>query len=662
MRIATLALKGLLAVALLGAGISDCDAAAGPEAYGNLEAVSMVRINPAGGRLAWVVNDGKTTQVTVLELATRQTLRSFAVEPGFKVRDIVWADDDHLLFAVSATLTSTRRRWPSRLELLRWLSGDVKSGNLRILLTEGNKRVLGGSQLVRRHTDRPSTLIMSSWDFAPQNQGTEIGTRLGGKRRDSGYQLNVFEMNTLDGKSKLLENGTPFTVEWLADSHGAAVARSEWNAEFKRFTVLARNGSSWKRLLEVEDGGDSYIVGLLDNDSAVGVVTRNGQERSTLWSLPLDGSPVKKIIEEPALDAEGVLLDPYDDRPVGVRYSGADRPYRWLDPTIEKRYASLGRLFAGRTSEIVSRSADNKRVIVAVESGAAPPVYYLIDYTTKKADIVGEQYPGLADVPQGTVRHFEYKARDDYALFGYLTIPAGAAEKGLPLVVLPHGGPESRDTADFDWWSQFLASRGYAVLRPQFRGSTGLGDAHRLAGRGQWGLRMQDDVTDGVRALIAQGIADPKRICIVGASYGGYAALAGAAFTPELYACAVSVAGVSDLPEMLAWDEKMSGEEGDSTYYWKESIGTRDDPRVAQKSPARYAGNFRAPVLLLHGSNDSVVPFAQSQMMANALQAARKPHQLITLDSEDHWLSGSATRIRLLAEIDKFLAAQIGAK
>ena len=223
------------------------------------------------------------------------------------------------------------------------------------------------------------------------------------------------------------------------------------------------------------------------------------------------------------------------------------------------------------------------------------------------------------------MRHFAYDARDKYPLFGYLTIPAGAAEKNLPLVVLPHGGPHRRDTPDFDWWSQFLASRGYAVLRPQFRGSTGLGTEHLLAGRGQWGLRMQDDVTDGVKALISQGIVDPKRVCIVGASYGGYAALAGAAFTPELYACAISVAGVSDLAEVIAYDEKMGGDESDSVYYERESIGSRDDPKVGEKSPARHARDIRAPILLLHGTNDTVVPFAQSQMMANALAAAGSP-------------------------------------
>ena len=216
---------------------------------------------------------------------------------------------------------------------------------MQLLLTEGNKRVLGGSQLVRRQLDRPATLIMSSMDFAPQAQGKEIGTRLGGKRRDSGYQLNVFEINTLDGKSRLLDNGsgTPFTVEWLADAKGAAVARSEWNAEFGRFSVLARDGNGWKRILEVENGGDSWVAGLIDNDTAVAVVTHNGSERSGLWSLPLDGSPAKKLIDDPQLDIEGVLRDPFDGRPLGVRFSGADRAYRWLDPAIEKRNASLSR-------------------------------------------------------------------------------------------------------------------------------------------------------------------------------------------------------------------------------------------------------------------------------------------------------------------------------
>ena len=643
--------------------VSAISSAAPPpvEAYGQIEAVSRVNINPAGTHLAWAANDGKQTQITVFEIASRKIVRNFKVESGFKVREVDWANDDTLLFAISATLTSTRRRWPGRLEYFQWLAADVSTGKSRLLMTEGNKRVLGGSQVVRRRiAGQPSLLVMASNDFAAQNQGTEIGTRLGGKRKDSGYQYNAFSMDIYTGKSKLLESGTSFTQQWLANAQGQPVVRADWNPELQRYSVLVKDGGSWRRILELKERGDSFLAGLADNDTAVLVFTNNGEAHTSLWSVPFDGSVAKKLVDEPDLDAEALTIDPVDLSIQAVRFSGAERPYRWIDPATQKRYASLARTFAGKYVEIESRSADNKRVIVEVDGPSTPTTYYLVDYAAKSADIVGEQYPGLADKPQGAVRQFDYTARDQYPLFGYLTIPPGAAEKNLPLVVLPHGGPESDDEPYFDWWSQFLAARGYAVLQPQFRGSTGLGDAHRLAGRGQWGLRMQDDVTDGVKALIAQAIVDPKRVCIVGASYGGYAALAGAAFTPDLYACAISISGIADLTEFLAWNEKMSSDESDSFHYWRDSIGDSLDSRIAEKSPARSANTIRVPILLLHGTNDSVVPFAQSEMMANALKAAGRPYQFIPLEGEDHWLSTSATRIRMLSEIEKFLAANLG--
>jgi dipeptidyl aminopeptidase/acylaminoacyl peptidase len=172
---------------------------------------------------------------------------------------------------------------------------------------------------------------------------------------------------------------------------------------------------------------------------------------------------------------------------------------------------------------------------------------------------------------------------------------------------------------------------------------------------------MQDDVTDGLKALIEQGRVDPKRVCIVGASYGGYAALAGATFTPELYACAVSINGVSDLPAMIGDEELRSGEESDAVSYWKDHIGGARSPEVISKSPARAAASVRAPVLLLHGVNDSVVPVTQSRGMAKALKALDKPHTLIELAGEDHWLSRSESRIRVLTEIETFLATHLQA-
>ena len=224
---------------------------------------------------------------------------------------------------------------------------------------------------------------------------------------------------------------------------------------------------------------------------------------------------------------------------------------------------------------------------------------------------------------------------------------------------MPHGGPDARDALGFDWWAQFLAVRGYAVLQPQFRGSTGFGKSFERAGYKQWGGLMQDDVTDGVQALIAQGVADPRRICIVGASYGGYAALAGAAFTPELYACAASINGVSNLPEMLSYFKDHTGAESDAVTAWRDHIGSSFDQQVIEKSPVHAAARVSAPVLLLHSTQDTVVPPGQSEQMANALKKAGARVTLVRLEGDDHWLSRSSTRVQMLRELDTFLSANL---
>jgi dipeptidyl aminopeptidase/acylaminoacyl peptidase len=207
------------------------------------------------------------------------------------------------------------------------------------------------------------------------------------------------------------------------------------------------------------------------------------------------------------------------------------------------------------------------------------------------------------------------------------------------MVVLPHGGPESRDHYGFDPYAQFLAAQGYVVVQPNFRGSAGFGEAFALAGRGQWGLRMQDDVTDAVKHMIDTGRADARRICIVGASYGGYAALAGVTLTPELYRCAISIAGVSDLPEMLSSERHESGSASNDFYYWRDSIGdpVKDRAALEAASPRRQAGKAAAPVLLIHGEKDETVPVRQSQIMQDALKAGGKQSRLIRLKDADHY-------------------------
>ena len=207
-----------------------------------------------------------------------------------------------------------------------------------------------------------------------------------------------------------------------------------------------------------------------------------------------------------------------------------------------------------------------------------------------------------------------------------------------------------------------MANRGYAVLQPNFRGSSGYGAKFTTAGLHQWGLKMQDDITDGVKKMIADGIADPKRVCIVGASYGGYAALAGATFTPDLYACAVSFAGVSDLPGMLLSERTRNGNESVVTAFWKSRIGDSIDDAVqlAATSPAGHASQVKCPILLLHGDGDTTVSISQSETEEAALKAAGKSVRFVRLEGDDHYLRLAATRVQVLKEVEAFLAANIG--
>jgi dipeptidyl aminopeptidase/acylaminoacyl peptidase len=246
-----------------------------------------------------------------------------------------------------------------------------------------------------------------------------------------------------------------------------------------------------------------------------------------------------------------------------------------------------------------------------------------------------------------------YKAADGLAMDGVLTLPPGRDPKGLPVVVLPHGGPSADNRVEFDWWAQAFASRGYAVFQPNFRGSTNRGDAFRRAGYGEWGRKMQTDLSDGLAELGRRGIVDPSRACIVGASYGGYAALAGVTLQQGVYRCAASVAGVADINLMYDTDVR---ESGNSRMTWKSLREALGDPKgYAAISPRRFAARADAPILLVHGRDDTVVPLRQSQVMADALKDAGKPYELVVLAGEDHWLSRGETRKQMLAATVAFV-------
>jgi dipeptidyl aminopeptidase/acylaminoacyl peptidase len=499
---------------------------------------------------------------------------------------------------------------------------------------------------------------MSSLDYAATRAHDAIGTRIARRRTEDPWALNLYMVDLLSGDGKLVAMGAPSTEDWLANDGLSIVVRADRDAK-KRVSLSAKQGSIWKEIYASADSSVELEAIGADSRSIVIIGQTTGDARRKLLSVALDGSGLSVLAADAEHDVNGVIVDRFSHQPLAAVMAGYNTAMQWLDAPTQARYRSLGKTFAGRNVNVYDRSADSTRVLAMASGPAHPPVYYLVDFSSHHADIVGEAFPELANVPLGDVSIIHYKARDGYEIPALLTMPAGASGKSMPLIVMPHGGPESHDDLVFDWWAQFLANRGYAVLQPQFRGSTGFGEAHRLAGRRQWGKLMQDDVTDGVKAMIADGTADPKRICIVGASYGGYAALAGAAFTPDLYACAASVGGVSNLPSMLVYERDKHQADGwtdPGVSYWVEHIGLPTDADVVAKSPLAGVDKVRAPIVLIHGVDDTVVPFLQSQQMYDGLTQFGKTVSLVKLEGEDHWLSRAATRTRMLTELDTFLA------
>jgi dipeptidyl aminopeptidase/acylaminoacyl peptidase len=617
-----------------------------PEAFGSMPAESEAVLSPDGHWLAWLDRKEPKPRVIMFDVPGRKVHRILAVPERVKLRSIVWQDNETLMISLSETSESKVSDEVSS-EYFRIIAHDVSGGDGRMLPMNPmaeygpNKHDAMLAYLEQVRTLKPHTVIMS----------TAHPCRC------------LWEVDSRTGMGSIVRHGNALTAAWVVDRNGRAMAREDWDWHrhaYRLFALGAEESDKPREILRKDDSEHPRLGGLLADGTAVVVIAANGRAHRAAWALPLDGSPAKLIAEEPDADITNVYTDQHTGAIVGVWVSGSVAKVHWIDSSFQHRQEVLQRSFPGRDVEMYGSTLDGTKTLASVESPSSPPVYYLVDFAAHRADIVAEEYPALSGIALGDVKEISYKARDGTAIPAYLTTPAAKPTTPMPLVVLPHGGPQARDYMNFDWLPQFLASRGYAVLQPQFRGSTGFGDAFREAGYRQWGGLMQDDVTDGVRAMIEQGIADPHRVCIVGASYGGYAALAGAAFTPDLYSCAVSISGVTDLPALMRETVPIyGGTLSTALSTWKAQIGAPNDSNLAAKSPINAVKSIKIPVLIIYGTGDGVVPNEQSERMARALKNAGKNVTVAVLAGEDHWLSTTDARVRVLKELDAFLGKNL---
>lgn len=646
------ALAALLACA---AGAAYAQPAPPPvAAYGRLPAISDAAISPDGRHIIIAQSDASATAFRIIEVDTQRSVYAARIEGTSTLRGVGWADNDAATFYVSSTQRPTAMaqgayiRGQQYLEYMRVGVYSLRSGRQAFLLEDTDTNWMN-----------PDLASLDS----PIEGDPGYGRMLGYIREgDRDTRLVVYRVNLLTGRSTIADRGTGLdAVNYTLNERGEIVARSESDDRTNHWRLVSYVGREQHVLREGESdtGAAPGVQGLLADGRLV-VVLRDEHNVPRLVAMdPQTGAEERLIPEQ---DESGcALTDPWTRRVVGVCWQRDFLRFRYFDASLNQVQQAINQTFDDGFAEIVSWSQDKSRFIIYGETSRDGGGYYLFEPATNRIVQIGMRYPELVGADFGIRQRITYSARDGVRVPAYLSMPTGATSN-LPLVVLVHGGPHASDDFTFDWWASFLVSRGYAVLQPQYRGSTGLGRAWMEAGRGNWGDGvMQTDVTDGVDALVRSGRVDPARICIMGASYGGYAALVGATLTPDKYACAVSIGGVSDLVLMLD-NVSIGNEHSFSADWWRLSMGDRrrDRAHLQAISPANLAAQVRIPILIMHGTQDSVVPIQQSRLMRDRLQQAGKNVRYVELNGDDHWLSDGALRTQALQEMERFLAENIG--
>lgn len=601
--------------------------------YGNLPGVERAALSESGNYVAMIGQVGKERTLVVLD-QDKKPLRAIALGDT-KVRGLYWAGDDKVLLYKSDTVAIGPGFTTDRAELYSMLVvslGDAKQW----AVFENNPRITGG--------------VQGFYGIRLRNgryYGYFGGITLAGDSFRGFYLTSttreLYEVDLQNGQVDLVARRFEGdgSRDWLLGPDGKVRVWLDYDSRTGKWDLRHKDGRSIKQ--GVNRLGQVDLIGIGSAPGTI-ILAEEPENQDSRWlEIAESTGEEKEIMAGQPVDF--AYFDEDTRQFVGWREEGDIPAYHFSDAFRQKVANATVKAFPNLSVYIRGWNKAFDRLLVMTEGQGDPQTWWRVDIRTGQAKELGTSYPMDAAMV-GPVQMVQYKAGDGMEIPAVLTLPPGRAAKNLPVVVLPHGGPSSRDYPGFDWWAQSLASRGYAVLQPNFRGSDGYGVAFRRAGHREWGGKMQSDLSDGLAYLAAQGIADPKRACIVGASYGGYAALAGVTLQQGLYRCAVAVAGVSDLMLMVNTDIRESGSDRTMKAALAEEVGAKAD--LGAFSPVNFAAKADAPILLVHGKDDLVVPYKQSQIMETALRAAGKPVEMVTLPGEDHWLSRGATRLAML--------------
>jgi len=623
--------------------------------------VDNVELSPDGRSLAMLatMKSGRV-QLVSMDFETKVA----KIVAGFNDADISefhWVNSKRLVFTTSdnAVATGELRYYPGLFAV------NLDGSDLRTLIERvWGEKFATGTMIKKRSL--PAESFFHSVDFRPDSESVFVAQPVW----DSIYDLkalNLMIVNTNTGKAEVLNRPGDSRI-WLIDYDG--IPRVNVISDGAKEKIMYNQGQSgqWEVIAESQKyRGGKFRPMEIGPDGTLYVEARKGKDTSSLYRFNMETKEVEDqaIVSVDGYDFNGNLIfDRSKKKLLGVSFLNDARSTYWLDEGMQTLQKKIDALLPATINQLsIARDGLTRYVAVRSYSDVQPSMYMTYDMQKAKLELIGHRHQKIDAKAMAVQDMVRYAARDGLKIPAYLTLPKGEKSKNLPMVVLVHGGPNVRG-ASWEWNAQvqFLASRGYAVLQPEFRGSTGFGYKHFRAGWKQWGLSMQDDLADAAKWAISQGIADPKRICIAGASYGGYASLMGIANNPELFQCAVNWVGVTDIRLLYesSWSNDYSAEW--QNYGMPLLIGdpVKDAAQLRDTSPISLAEKIKKPLLLAYGGVDRRVPIAHGEKFYAEVRKHNSNVEWIKYPEEGHGWKLERTRLDFWMRVEKFLNDNIG--
>lgn len=621
--------------------------------YAQLPRTASVRISPDGKYVAMLAPYRASKAVFVYNLADPDANTIIIPTPDDSiVKAIAWASDKHVIML--AQLRGKGEGKMKRYSALysRWVSTNVETQKSNVMMDDRIKdrsyRSQFGGSYVHDLPNDPDHVIMNFAEYT-------------GKVVNRYYKVN------LDTGKEYIEKNVPIRSGQVVRSldGNEIIAREEYNSRSGKYEVFYGYGLDEKLVyteeFNTDDNRTTYLVTEYDGKLLFQETEKSGLTLFTIDPKTKARAPFILDADVPSGATYGPIFDPQTGELIGVGFTDDISKEVYSAEPYKTWHKKAKKALRGQEVSILSRTRDNKMVTLYAEGPKSPGTYYLFEPDIGQISPLGGSYPELKSSEIGLTIRADYEARDGLDIPAYLTLPPGKTKADGPfsMVVLPHGGPIARDNASFDFWAQYFAAQGYVVFKPQFRGSTGFGYDFRKAGYGEFGDGMLEDTVDGVNHLIETGVANADKICVTGASYGGYQALALPVLKPDMFKCALSVNGVSDIPDILKFEIARTGSTNSSALkFWERVIGDRRDDKgmMEEQSPARNAEKIKAEIVLVHGEDDMTVPVQQTKVMAKALKKVGQSDNVILLPNDDHNLSLAQSRKKLLEASDELFS------